>query len=211
MDAYMIEHGIAPTRGRRTPPSGAGSSSALNPDIADFMGTSRTAAEHLAQTQRQMQQMMAAASMYAALRERHAGASAAGVGAAAGGEAEQRVLDNLITQLMEEANASGKGTPPASKAFVAGLERVTAVAKDSTCHVCLEACEPARDTIHRLPCTHLFHAECILPWLELHNSCPVCRREYPTDDAEYEKRRRERELAELRANDSEEEWDPFYG
>ncbi|KAL2330914.1 hypothetical protein Fmac_018495 [Flemingia macrophylla] len=31
------------------------------------------------------------------------------------------------------------------------------------------------DQANQLPCTHLFHAHCITPWLHLHASCPLCR------------------------------------
>ncbi|KAI3697351.1 hypothetical protein L6452_30310 [Arctium lappa] len=40
-----------------------------------------------------------------------------------------------------------------------------------------------------MPCKHKFHGESILPWLELHSSCPVCRYQLPSDESKLERDR----------------------
>jgi hypothetical protein len=52
------------------------------------------------------------------------------------------------------------------------------------CTVCLETLVD-KDDVCELPCRHLFHHACILPWLREHNACPTCRYPLLTDDAAY--------------------------
>jgi len=46
-----------------------------------------------------------------------------------------------------------------------------------SCSICMENYEPGT-RIKRLPCNHEFHPDCIIPWLETNNSCPICRQTF---------------------------------
>lgn len=94
-------------------------------------------------------------------------------------------LDALMQQLAE-SDAGRQGTPPAKKEAVETMPTVEVSGGGgnddaASCAVCLEdyaAGEHARE----MPCGHRFHAKCILPWLEMHSSCPVCRFQLPAAD-----------------------------
>ncbi|XP_077363567.1 E3 ubiquitin-protein ligase RNF115-like isoform X2 [Festucalex cinctus] len=43
------------------------------------------------------------------------------------------------------------------------------------CTICREEYSSG-ECVRKLPCLHYFHSECIVPWLELHDTCPVCRK-----------------------------------
>lgn len=34
----------------------------------------------------------------------------------------------------------------------------------------------------QLPCKHFFHTDCIVPWLNRSNTCPLCRHKLPQED-----------------------------
>ncbi|XLT00728.1 hypothetical protein HN51_050079 [Arachis hypogaea] len=74
--------------------------------------------------------------------------------------------------------------PPASKSAVEGLPEVEItennLAAEPHCAVCKEAFEIGTKA-KEMPCKHIYHSDCILPWLALRNSCPVCRHELPTE------------------------------
>ncbi|XP_022862774.1 probable E3 ubiquitin-protein ligase RHC2A [Olea europaea var. sylvestris] len=97
-------------------------------------------------------------------------------------------FDRLLDQLSQiEANGIGRidSNPPASKAAIESMPTVEIndqhIAIESHCAVCKEAFDLGSEA-REMPCKHLYHQDCILPWLSLRNSCPVCRHELPTDD-----------------------------
>ncbi|KAK9701050.1 hypothetical protein K7432_011923 [Basidiobolus ranarum] len=88
----------------------------------------------------------------------------------------QQALDNILSQLMEQAGRNAP--PPAPEDIINNLprEKITrAQVEDGIdCAVCKEDFNEGEETTG-LPCHHLFHDGCIRPWLELNGTCPVCR------------------------------------
>ncbi|GFQ00259.1 E3 ubiquitin-protein ligase ring1-like [Phtheirospermum japonicum] len=50
-----------------------------------------------------------------------------------------------------------------------------------SCSVCLEEL-PVGAVVSTLPCSHVFHSDCILIWLNISHYCPICRFEMPIDE-----------------------------
>ncbi|RDX99426.1 E3 ubiquitin-protein ligase RDUF2, partial [Mucuna pruriens] len=95
-------------------------------------------------------------------------------------------FDRLLEQFAQiEMNGFGRPeNPPASKAAIESMPTVeigeAQVETDTHCAVCKEAFELHAEA-RELPCKHIYHPDCILPWLAMRNSCPVCRHELPSD------------------------------
>ncbi|CAG0916091.1 unnamed protein product [Notodromas monacha] len=88
-------------------------------------------------------------------------------------------LDNVITQLLNQLEGQG-GTPPLTPDQIQALPQLKVTAemreKSPQCSVCMEDFQ-TEEIVRKLTCDHFFHDTCIVPWLERHATCPVCRKE----------------------------------
>ena len=108
-------------------------------------------------------------------------------------------LDYIINQLMIN-DTNNYGNPPAAKKEVEKLKKLKITEEklkefgiENTCAVCKDEFKIGEDCL-LMPCNHQFHDNCIMPWLNKRNSCPVCRYELPTDDKDFE------EMKKLKSN-----------
>ncbi|XP_076864224.1 E3 ubiquitin-protein ligase RNF115 isoform X2 [Brachyhypopomus gauderio] len=92
-------------------------------------------------------------------------------------------FDAVISQLLGQLENTGP--PPAEKEMISSLPVIHVSSEQAAgcleCPVCREEFsvgEPAR----QLPCLHCFHSDCIVPWLQLHDTCPVCRKSLLGED-----------------------------
>ncbi|GAA0140639.1 ubiquitin-protein ligase [Lithospermum erythrorhizon] len=64
------------------------------------------------------------------------------------------------------------------------LSRQTELGNDNEhgkrCAICLEDLR-IKEVVTLTPCNHMFHDDCIVPWVKSHGSCPVCRNN-PSDN-----------------------------
>jgi len=85
--------------------------------------------------------------------------------------------------------AGPQGPIPASDVVIEGLPRYPlteeslekSVYKD--CPVCKEDFNPS-DEVMLVPCGHIFHPDCLQPWLKTNGSCPVCRFSLVPDESD---------------------------
>ncbi|CAI5691017.1 E3 ubiquitin-protein ligase RNF115 [Oreochromis niloticus] len=89
----------------------------------------------------------------------------------------QSGLDSVITELLGQLENTGP--PPAEKEMISSLPTVCISQEQTDCRLECPVCREEYslgETVRKLPCLHYFHSECIVPWLELHDTCPVCRK-----------------------------------
>lgn len=68
-------------------------------------------------------------------------------------------------------------TPKVTKALriPLGIDDMCTEEEEDLCAICLSTYKQDENLIVSKSCTHKFHKDCILKWLEDHNECPICR------------------------------------
>lgn len=120
-----------------------------------------------------------------------------------------RGFNDILSRLQRQAGPAGP--PPAAKSVVDSLKEVE-ITGDSdqkeaenyaSCAVCKdEFAKGEKVIVFPCPNKHVYHTDCIKPWLKLHNSCPVCRHELKTDDDWYERMKEYRDKHSPRGSES---------
>lgn len=94
-------------------------------------------------------------------------------------------FEELIENLAD-TDGSRQGAPPAAVSYVKSLPSLV-ISDDQekqdglVCAICKDSLT-AGSVVNQLPCSHLYHNFCILPWLSARSTCPLCRFQLPTDD-----------------------------
>eukprot|EP01130_Rhizamoeba_saxonica_P017159 TRINITY_DN819_c0_g1_i2.p2 TRINITY_DN819_c0_g1~~TRINITY_DN819_c0_g1_i2.p2 ORF type:complete len:217 (-),score=66.03 TRINITY_DN819_c0_g1_i2:108-758(-) len=84
-------------------------------------------------------------------------------------------MESILDRLFNEY--SPQGAPPATEAAISSCEKIKIdeeVDEDEICAICRDEYELDEEVI-KLHCSHFFHEDCVRPWLEKHNTCPICR------------------------------------
>ncbi|GMY08079.1 NEP1-interacting protein-like 1 [Fagus crenata] len=93
---------------------------------------------------------------------------------------ESHALDAVTLESMETFEAR---PIPTTKSSIEALEKVRLQPQSVSvsvgeCIICLQEFETGSE-VTRLPCSHVYHGDCIVKWLETSHHCPLCQYTMP--------------------------------
>ncbi|XP_049396970.1 uncharacterized protein LOC125860952 [Solanum stenotomum] len=88
-----------------------------------------------------------------------------------------------IDYFIEENENIDEEIRPANELVEEKLEKVkieeTELGSDFVCVICMEKMEVGREAT-KMPCSHVYHGNCLMNWLGVKRVCPTCRFELPS-------------------------------
>lgn len=92
-------------------------------------------------------------------------------------EADLSILPKYKFQIMSNGEkpivGAGKMVPVETSSGYLANERIL-LPEDAECCICLSSYEDGME-LHTLPCNHHFHSTCIVKWLKMNATCPLCK------------------------------------
>tara|TARA_B110000285_G_C14806279_1_gene459860 strand:+ start:338 stop:661 length:324 start_codon:yes stop_codon:yes gene_type:complete len=89
-------------------------------------------------------------------------------------KADKGAVDKLPIIKIEEKHCKESKMAPGGLRAKKGKKEL----EPPTCAVCCEQIKLQTKGMF-MPCGHIYHPDCLKPWLETNNSCPICRFELP--------------------------------
>jgi E3 ubiquitin-protein ligase RNF115/126 len=91
--------------------------------------------------------------------------------------------DDILNLLFQQHQP--QTPPPTSKRFIETCPTISITNPEShdLCLVCQDSYQIGDEAL-KLPCKHLYHKDCLIPWLQSRNTCPTCRFALPVDEDE---------------------------
>lgn len=85
---------------------------------------------------------------------------------------EEMFMEDVISIIQEMTfNTEELPSTPAPPDFLLNNCAKVMLKDPEMCSVCLDDITEGS----KLPCNHIFHAACLIPWFQSHNTCPFCR------------------------------------
>ena len=96
-------------------------------------------------------------------------------------DGENETMDEVVSYSLEDGmDVDVDMVIPATKASIEALEKLEGLNSMGKCMICLEQLS-LEDEVCRMPCSHVYHADCIIQWLKKSHMCPLCRFKMPVD------------------------------
>ena len=105
---------------------------------------------------------------------------------------ESRLRDELeLLQRATAEHAESSDPPKSPKLSLAQISKLKTpqlttdlCCAQPSCPLCMEEYKVDEGDLTQLPCSHVYHTACVMQWLDMKNSCPICRevisRDIPT-------------------------------
>lgn len=87
---------------------------------------------------------------------------------------QKRALQNLRKQTYNPLRRISPTVNLYYRGTVTNEKEIANNENGKRCAICLEDFEPKQEAMLP-PCNHMFHEECIVPWVKSNGRCPVCR------------------------------------